>query len=65
MDFGFQAAARVGGLDVGFVPGPNSDDLDLKFVYLANADDWVGLDSIPTDAFVVYQVTNFKKEFLF
>jgi len=49
------AASRVGGLDIGFVPGPRSDNLDLKFVYLTNADDWAGMDSIPTDAFVVYQ----------
>lgn len=57
------AAARVGGLDVGFVPGLNGRDLkgildgasagEINFVYL------LGADEIPMDrlgkAFVVYQ----------
>jgi len=49
------AAGRVGGLDIGFVPGPDAADNDLKFLYLANSDDWTGIDSVPTDCFVVYQ----------
>jgi len=49
------AAARVGGLDIGFVPGPDASDDNLKFLYLQNADDWAGIDSIPDDCFVVYQ----------
>jgi len=57
------AAARVGGLEMGFVPGPNGRDVDgilsgcengeIEFVYL------LGADELPTDrlgkAFVVYQ----------
>jgi NADH-quinone oxidoreductase subunit G len=57
------AAARVGGLDVGFVPGDNGRDLngilsgaekgEIDFVYL------LGADELPMDrlgkAFVVYQ----------
>lgn len=48
------AAGRVGALDVGFVPGPDADDSDIKFLLLANADSWDGIDSIPEDTFVVY-----------
>jgi NADH-quinone oxidoreductase subunit G len=57
------AAARVGGLELGFVPGPNGRDLaaildgcqtgDIDFVYL------LGADELPMErlgkAFVVYQ----------
>merc|ERR1719447_501151 len=49
------AAGRVGGLDLGFVPGPDCDNLETRFLYLCNADDWVGIDSIPEEAFVIYQ----------
>lgn len=49
------AASRVGGLDLGFVPGPDADDSDIKFLYLTNSDDWIGIDSIPENCFVVYQ----------
>lgn len=47
-------AGRNGALDIGFVPGPDADDRDLKFFFLAGADNWEGLDTIPEDAFVVY-----------
>jgi len=49
------AAGRVGGLEIGFTPGPDAKNNDIKFLFLANADDWVGIDSIPEDCFVVYQ----------
>eukprot|EP00494_Astrolonche_serrata_P031862 UN32131 len=49
------AASRVGGLDIGFVPGPESENHETRFVYLANADNWSDIDNIPDDAFVVYQ----------
>lgn len=45
---------RTAALDIGFVPGPESNKEDAKFVYLLAADD--GIDGkIPDDAFVVYQ----------
>ncbi|MGQ0664287.1 MAG: NADH-quinone oxidoreductase subunit NuoG [Pseudomonadota bacterium] len=57
------AAARVGGLDLGFVPGPGGRDVagivdgagkgDIKFVYLLGADE---IDTARLgQAFVVYQ----------
>jgi len=48
------AAGRAGALDVGFVPGPDADNSDIKFLLLANADSWEGIESIPEDTFVVY-----------
>jgi len=50
------AAARVGALDVGFVPSAfcSRDAMPTKFVYLLGADDFSEKD-IPSDAFVVYQ----------
>merc|ERR1719461_1021617 len=48
------AAGRTGALDLGFVPGPDASDDNLKFVYLLGADE-MDVDAIPEDAFVVYQ----------
>lgn len=50
------AASQVGGLDLGFVPGRDADNSDIKFVYLLQADE--GIEEIPPDAFVVYQGTH-------
>ncbi len=57
------AAARVGGLDVGFVPGPNGRDVEgilqgaekgeIDFVYLLGADE-IAMNRLGK-AFVVYQ----------
>ena len=58
-----QAAARVGGLDIGFVPGESGKDVagildgasngSIKFVWLLGADE---IDTQPLDkAFVIYQ----------
>ena len=57
------AAARVGGLDLGFVPGKGGRDVagilegaakgDIKLVYLLGADE-IDMDGLG-DAFVVYQ----------
>jgi len=54
------AAARVGALDVGFVPSLRSEEVEkkgkdkAKFVYLLGADDW-SEEEVPEGAFVVYQ----------
>jgi NADH-quinone oxidoreductase subunit G len=58
-----QAAARVGGLDLGFVPGPGARDVegilagcrsgDIEVVYLLGADE-IGTSDLGT-AFVIYQ----------
>jgi len=48
------AASRVGGLDIGFVPGPDAEDSNLEFVYLLGADEWDD-SKVPENAFVVYQ----------
>jgi NADH-quinone oxidoreductase subunit G len=57
------ASARVGGLDLGFVPGPGGRDVagildgagkgDIETVYLLAADE-IGMDSLGA-AFVIYQ----------
>jgi len=54
-------AGRVGQLDVGFVPGSSIDaskplaESGAKLVYLLGVDDEKLLNSIPKDAFVIYQ----------
>jgi NADH-quinone oxidoreductase subunit G len=52
------AAARVGGLDLGFVPGPNGKAaaamLDLDVLYLLGADEF-DTSKIGADSFVIYQ----------
>jgi len=49
------AAARVGALDVGFVPSlKDGEDHAAEFVYLLGADDFSEAD-VPEGAFVVYQ----------
>ena len=45
---------RVNAQEVGFVPGPKPAK-KAKFVYLLGADNQELTDSIPSDAFVVYQ----------
>ncbi|GAV60468.1 Molybdopterin domain-containing protein/DUF1982 domain-containing protein/NADH-G_4Fe-4S_3 domain-containing protein/Fer2_4 domain-containing protein [Cephalotus follicularis] len=47
-------AAQAAALDLGLVPESSKSIESAKFVYLMGADD-VNLDSIPNDAFVVYQ----------
>ncbi|MQM03656.1 hypothetical protein Taro_036446 [Colocasia esculenta] len=47
-------AAQAAALDLGLIPDPDYKLESAKFVYLMGADD-VSLDSIPKDAFVVYQ----------
>ncbi|TKY90355.1 hypothetical protein EX895_000353 [Sporisorium graminicola] len=47
-------ASRTGALDVGFVPSAAAAKTTPKFIYLLNADD-IAPESIPRDAFVVYQ----------
>eukprot|EP01006_Ploeotia_vitrea_P009518 TRINITY_DN22506_c0_g1_i1.p1 TRINITY_DN22506_c0_g1~~TRINITY_DN22506_c0_g1_i1.p1 ORF type:complete len:730 (+),score=431.74 TRINITY_DN22506_c0_g1_i1:69-2258(+) len=52
------AAGRAAGLDLGFVPGPNASDADVKFVYLLGADDMsndVAKAAAAKGSFVVYQ----------
>eukprot|EP00897_Mesotaenium_endlicherianum_P007190 jgi/Mesen1/649/ME000109S10871 len=50
------SAGRVGGLDLGFLPGPQAalDKTPPKLVYLLGADD-ISANDIPSDAFVIYQ----------
>lgn len=47
-------ASRTGALDVGFTPSAAASKTTPKFIYLLNADD-ITPESIPRDAFVVYQ----------
>uniref|UniRef100_A0A1D1Y019 NADH dehydrogenase [ubiquinone] iron-sulfur protein 1, mitochondrial n=1 Tax=Anthurium amnicola TaxID=1678845 RepID=A0A1D1Y019_9ARAE len=47
-------AAQAAALDLGLVPDPDYKLESAKFLYLVGADD-VNLDSVPKDAFVVYQ----------
>jgi len=47
------AAARVGALELGFVPN-GADQATAEFVYLLGADDFTE-DTVPAGAFVVYQ----------
>jgi len=47
------AASRVGALELGFVPSVEGQTVTPSFVYLMGADECV--DSVPADAFVVYQ----------
>ena len=54
-------AGDVGALDIGFVPGPNSqllsDSLNtfpFKVIFLLGADE-INLEKIPSDSFVIYQ----------
>ncbi|BGP13386.1 hypothetical protein JCM10213_008545 [Rhodosporidiobolus nylandii] len=49
-----RAASRTAAYDIGFVPSASSATTSPKFVYLLNADDF-SPESIPRDAFVVYQ----------
>lgn len=49
-----RTASKVGAYDVGFVPTEQASKTTPKFVYLLNADDF-SPESIPKDAFVVYQ----------
>lgn len=52
------AAARVGALDLGFVPGPDADDAGVSLVYNLGADEEGAMASIPDNAFVIYQGTH-------
>lgn len=47
-------ASRTGALDIGFTPSAAAAKTTPKFIYLLNADD-ISAESIPRDAFVVYQ----------
>lgn len=47
-------ASRTGALDIGFTPSAAAAKATPKFIYLLNADD-ISAESIPRDAFVVYQ----------
>lgn len=47
-------ASRTAALDIGFTPSPAASKTTPKFIYLLNADD-IAPESIPRDAFVVYQ----------
>ncbi|PWN48172.1 putative NADH dehydrogenase 78K chain precursor [Violaceomyces palustris] len=47
-------ASRTAALDIGFAPSPAASKTTPKFIYLLNADD-ITPESIPRDAFVVYQ----------
>lgn len=47
-------ASRTGALDIGFIPSPAAAKTKPKFIYLLNADD-ITPETIPRDAFVVYQ----------
>jgi NADH dehydrogenase (ubiquinone) Fe-S protein 1 len=47
-------ASRPGALDIGFTPSAAASKVTPKFIYLLNADD-IAPESIPRDAFVVYQ----------
>lgn len=49
-----RTASKVGAYDIGFVPSQQTSKVTPKFVYLLNADDF-SPDTIPKDAFVVYQ----------
>ncbi|SPO30338.1 probable NADH dehydrogenase (ubiquinone) 78K chain precursor [Ustilago trichophora] len=47
-------ASRTGALDIGFTPSAAAAKTTPKFIYLLNADE-INPESIPRDAFVVYQ----------
>ncbi|PWY97838.1 putative NADH dehydrogenase 78K chain precursor [Testicularia cyperi] len=47
-------ASRTAALDIGFTPSSSASQTTPKFIYLLNADD-IAPESIPRDAFVVYQ----------
>lgn len=49
-----RTASRTGANDIGFAPSAEASQASPKFVYLLNADDF-SPESIPADAFVVYQ----------
>lgn len=49
-----RTASKTGAYDIGFAPSAEAAKTSPKFVYLLNADDF-SPDSIPKDAFVVYQ----------
>lgn len=56
------AAGRVGGLDIGFVPGPDGKDTssiaaDCEVIFLLGADE-LDMSAIPASAFVVYVGTH-------
>ncbi|CAO1636716.1 unnamed protein product [Parajaminaea phylloscopi] len=49
-----RTASRTAANDIGIAPSPEASKVSPKFVYLLNADDFAP-ESIPADAFVVYQ----------
>jgi NADH dehydrogenase (ubiquinone) Fe-S protein 1 len=49
-----QAISHSAAYDIGFVPPPSAASVTPKFIYLLNADDFPS-ETIPRDAFVVYQ----------
>jgi len=49
-----RSAAKVGSLDIGFVPGPNASTEAPSVIYLLGADE-IKPSDIPKNAFVIYQ----------